>query len=159
MGKFVFLVILAGITYYLHSTGILNSLDGENKAIEGKDCEIASPYSSGVYVGATKNLAAVPIDATIGTEYLRAPAKIELSRCLRNGSIIKVADRTKVRVLKNDKVKLYAIPHQLVKVKLLSGDYKGSLGWVERDRVIDTPLQQVYHQLLKPGRLQNEQME
>lgn len=156
MGRVLFFLTLVAVAYYLHSTGILASINNGNQAIVGKDCELASPYKSGVYVGATKHLAAIPIDATIGNEYLRTPAKTELQRCLNDGRIVSLPDHTKVRVLGNDKVVLYAIPHGLVKVKILNGEYKGSQGWVERERVIDTPLHRIYNQFLRPGRLQRD---
>lgn len=156
MGKLIFFFTLAWTIFYLHSTGILTSLNNGNQAIVGKSCEISSPYDEDVYIGATKRLAAVPIDATIGNDYLRLPARNELHRCLKNGSIAKLPNHTKVKVLGNDKIVLYAIPHGLVKIKVLDGDYEGSLGWVERDRVLDTPMHKLVNQFLKPGRLQKD---
>ncbi len=156
MGKLIFLITLALAAYYLYSTGILTSLNNGNQAILGKSCEVSSPYDESVYIGANKRLASVPIDATIGNDYLRLPAKNELQRCLKNGSIAKLPNHTKVKVLGNDKVVLYAIPHGLVKIKVLDGDYEGSLGWVERDRVLDTPMHKLFNQIFKPGRLQKD---
>lgn len=159
MGKLFFLVLIGAAGYYLYATGILLALIDGNTPQIGKECEINSPYGDSVLAAYNKQTAAIPIDATIGSGYMRLPAVAALKTSLKNGQIVKVKNGTRTKILENDKVTLYAVPHQLVKVKILEGDYEGSKAWVERDRVIDTPLQAIWQLALRPNKLNKDEQD
>lgn len=152
MGRVIMFAIISVVAYFVYSSGIWTSLNNGNLAIVGKSCEVCSPAERGVYLGTDKFKAMVPIDATVGAPYLRIPAKMELQKCLDNGSIAKLDEHTKVKILGNTKVTLYGVPHTLVKVKVLNGEYKDDVGWIERDKVIDTPMHAFYVSIFKPSR-------
>ena len=153
MGRLIFLVLLIIMGNFLHSTGVLESLNNGNKALISKVCEIASAKENFVYVSADKQMATVVIDAEIGAGYLRAPAVRDRTKSLEEGTTIKVINHTQVKILSNDRIMLYGVPHQLVKIQLMSGPNKGGRGWVERNDVLDTPIHAILQNTFRAKKL------
>lgn len=152
MGKFVFNLALLGLAWYLYSSGLLMAVLSGNVPEVGRTCQLWGPKNGQIYVALSRDDIKWPFDATIGfTQRDRAPAQRELSVAVDAGKIICPSDHTAAKILATDKLHLYSCLYPITKVKILSGAYKGKVGWVQRENVIDTPLQELIQRNFRPG--------
>ena len=152
MGKLFFnLLLLAGL-YYLYDTGVLQALASGNVPQVGRKCEVCGPKGGYVYMALSKQYASYPIDAAIGfSSRDRANAESALARAVESDIILTPDHHTKVEVLANDKAQLWGCTYRISKVEILEGEYKGKKGWVQREDVIDTPIQDIIQKNFRSG--------
>jgi hypothetical protein len=143
MERIIFWACLLAASWYLFTSGIAQAVVSGNVPQPGRECRLCGPKTGHVFLSLDKDQAALPIDATIGGKRDRHPSQVALARGIVAGEVLCPADNTKARVLTNANLSLYGCPYQITKVKLLSGPFKGKSGWVMRQDVMDTPVQEV----------------
>lgn len=161
MGRLFFWSCIGLCLYYLQTTGILNAVMHGNVPETGRICEVAGPKGGKAFFSPNKEEMRWPIDATIGFSLRdRRPGQARLNTALDTGLIINPANHTKIKVLGNHHVEVYKCWYRVVKVQILNGAYKGKKGWMLREDVIDTPLQQFIQEHFRAGAKHfNEELE
>lgn len=143
--KIVFFILLLGGLYWAYQTGILDSLSSGNLPKIGKEVKLRSARKgAGIPIAGDKQTIARAIDSHLGSESDKLVGGVQLAGLYQNGELVKLPDDTKARVAERSTVKVQSMLFQIVKVRILSGNNKGAVGWVERENVIDTPLHELY---------------
>ena len=152
MGKLFTLVVSGFCLWYLYTSGLGVAILNGNTPISGTDCVAAGPKYGSAYFAQAKEDIRWPIDATIGFNPRdREAAEGVLKMKVEEGSIKKLEDGTKIRVLGMGKMMIFSCPYRIVKVAILSGRQKGRRGWMIREDVIDNPMQKVIQQYFRVG--------
>jgi hypothetical protein len=149
--RVIWLAILAGAGWYTWKSGIYYSVTHSGEPEIGRICRICGLSGEGVYCAADQENLKYAIDATIGTPGQRLESAASLVAVVNQGRLVKVADNTQVRVLENDKLSVLGFSYGVAKLEFIDGDYAGSSGWVLREDVVDTPIQEVVRQATRWG--------
>ncbi len=145
MARFLLFLILAAAFWWAYTTGIVDSITHEFKPKTGKKCCVVGPFSEdGVWLGETFDVAVRLIDSYIGLRSDQLAGAFARAAMKREGEAVVIANGTKVQVEETRSGFIHRVPFKVVKVKLINGKYAGAHGWVRRDDVIDTPLQELY---------------
>jgi hypothetical protein len=145
--KLFYLCVLAGIGWYCQKSGILYNLTNDMQPEPGRECHIQGPVRAGVYVAGVKETMQFVIDSHIGNANEKAMARASLNTLERRGELTTVDDGTAVTVIGNSKLKVLGFPYPLTQIEINSGSNAGSKGWVQREDVVDTPIQELYQNL------------
>lgn len=142
------LILLALGLVWAYQTGILESISSGGEVKVGRTAKLCGPIKgSGVPAATDIESLAKEIDAHQGSDSDNPAVLLETESLYRKGLLVKVPENTKVSILESSKVMAASFPHKIAKVRVLSGTERGTY-WVERENVIDTPLQEVM-QLLR----------
>lgn len=149
--KLMCLVLLVGALFWAYQNGVLDSISSGNVPKIGKEVKLVGPAKgAGVPIGGDRELISRSIDAHLGTQSDKLAGAMTMATLFRSGELVKLPDNTKARVAEIDTVRVQSMPFKVVRVKILSGSNKGASGWVERDNVIDTPLQELFQAFRSP---------
>jgi hypothetical protein len=142
--RIIQLALICGIGWYVYESGIFYNLTHEMQPEVGRQCEVAGPIGEGVDACSAKDSMKWVIDAKIGTPQDKMAGRLRLERLKTTGEIATLADRTPVRVVENGTLHVLGYRYPLTQVEIAAGEYKGASAWVQREDVIDTPIQKIY---------------
>lgn len=145
--KLFLLLMFAGIGWYCYDSGILHNLMHGMDPEPGRTCQVAGPIGEGSYLAADKDNLRHVIDSHIGTVQEKATGRIRVSGLVRDGGLLVVEDHSSVKVLANGKLRVLGYSYPITKVEVQDGAAEGQSGWVQREDVIDTPIQQLYQSM------------
>lgn len=144
MGRLIMLAIICGIGWYCYNNGIWYNISHGGGPQPGIQGEVAGPVRDGVPMMYDPDEAKYMFDVHIGNTQQKWEAAINLDRLMKNGSGVELDEHTKVKVLDSGTIRFLGADYAIAEVEVLSGPNAGAKGWVERNNLIDTPLQQVY---------------
>ena len=147
MGRVVVIVVLLLAGWYCYKTGMFYVLSHDLQPEPNKVSELVGPVGTGVNMAFAEENAKYLIDTHIGTAGQKLEAVQTLNAVIARGDAVNLDDHTKVKALESDKVKVYGCDYAVVQVEVVDGDHQGTNGWVERENVIDNPLQQLFQSM------------
>ena len=154
--RLIFLLLIGGALYWGYQNGSLESLRSGGVPQVGREAKLMGPVKgAGVDVCIDKHSISRAIDSHIGSASDRLAGAAEVAAMYRSDRAVNVADNTRVKVLEASSVKVGSIPYKITKVKILSGENKGGVGWTDRADVIDTPVQELYQSMRGVSRPDN----
>lgn len=144
LGRLIFLAVLIGLGWYAYDTGIWHGLQTGFEPEIGREGEMCGPHGGKLYMGTTRDSLGFVIGAAEMKSIERVEDAIKLKNALASGLVAEAENHAKVRVLANGRVVVYRAPFDLVQVQVLDGKYAGAIGWIRRENLLDTPLQQLF---------------
>lgn len=157
MNRLISLLIIGVALYYGYQTGILESLISGFEPKVDKDVVLRGPLKEGVDVAASKETARVFIDSFIGRDFeSRMAGGATRRHLLQTGDVVKVAEKTKAKVMANSKVMCSGAMYPVTQVEILNGPAKGGVGWVDRWDVVDNPMLEFYQMMRQVEEKQGE---
>ena len=152
MARILIILMIAGVIWYADTHDVAKDVAHLLSPKAGTKCELRGFFGECIYMGDDKPTMKTIVDSTIGNAQDRMQGAQTVATLIRNGDIMELDDHTKVQVIGNDNFILYGATHPIVKVKVLSGGYSGQTGWINRDDVIDSPLQDFYQKNFRQGK-------
>lgn len=154
IAKLVAFLLLLAFLLAAWRTGCLESIRSGAVPESGRECIVAGPIpNKGVPVAVDPESLKKEMDTHVGgASSARLAGVSGLQSLYDDGQLATIADRSKVKIIENGQLRIDGVPYQIVKVRLLDGDNKGSTVWIERINLIDTPIQAVFQSLRTSGK-------
>lgn len=143
MGRIILLVILVAAGWYCYKTGIYYAVTHGFVPEPDKVSEVVGPVGTGFYMASSPENIRYVLDTHIGTPEQKSESNLNLQQIISRGDVVHLDDHTKVRAIESDKLKVYGCEYPVVHVEVVGGESNGAKGWIERDNLIDNPLQQL----------------
>lgn len=141
------LCIFGGLGWYCYQNGIVYSFMNEGKPEPGRACEVVGPIGEGVYAAPAKSDMQYVIDSHIGTVAEKAQGRMRVGGLVRNGALILLDDHTPVKIVSNSTLRVLGFGYPLTGVEVTGGPQAGLAAWIQREDLVDTPLQQIYQSM------------
>lgn len=153
MGRLIFLLLLAGLGYGAYTTGVWYDLTHDLRPEPGHAGYLTGPLHEGAWFATNQDDIKWYLDTTLkgpmGGDIMDSLQELVLAQ--KRGAIYQIAEKTKIQVMQNGDLSVHQVPFKIVKVRLTSGESNGCEGWVHRDDVVDTPLQEMFQGMRQSG--------
>ena len=144
ISKMIMLLVIAALGWYAYTTGAYYSLTHGMQAEPKRACELCGPYRKGAFMAYEKDDADFILQTHIGTPGDKLSSCNTLDAIVSEGRVALLPEHTQAVVETSGTRTLYGCIYPITKVKITNGEYQDQEGWVERENVIDNPIQQIY---------------
>lgn len=152
MGRVFFLLCVLGLGWWCSTNGILYNLMHGFEPEPARKCVLQGVHKEGVYFAPGKEDISYLLDTHIGSGGQRIEAMQKLLAAVSHGLVYKVPESTVAKVVSNSTHKMYGVPHHIVEIEVVDGDFAGQRGWVEREDVVESPLMEAFTAMRASGR-------